>query len=144
MLFISPLQSLITDDNEKRPVGPALLAFFIFVVCGSAIFEIVQTLWSRTWWTRKCGIHGFRNQPRAQYFYSAMRNFIIWLFVVCVLRTKRLNADTRVNPSACMCSQPFFRLIYSSTFLQHSSRHVSFSYFLIKQHDLSRRRRGAT
>ena len=41
-------QSLITDDNEKRPVGPALLACFIFVVCGSAIFEIVQTLWSRT------------------------------------------------------------------------------------------------
>jgi len=28
--------------EEKSPVGPYLLALFIFVVCGSAIFEIIM------------------------------------------------------------------------------------------------------
>ncbi|XDA71382.1 hypothetical protein R6Z07F_001734 [Ovis aries] len=29
--------------EEKASVGPWLLALFIFVVCGSAIFQIIQT-----------------------------------------------------------------------------------------------------
>ncbi|GLH11747.1 hypothetical protein R5R35_010749 [Gryllus longicercus] len=30
--------------DDKYPVGPGLLAFFIFVVCGSAIFQIIQSI----------------------------------------------------------------------------------------------------
>ncbi|XP_056299153.1 stress-associated endoplasmic reticulum protein 1 [Pseudoliparis swirei] len=29
-------------NEEKSPVGPWLLALFVFVVCGSAIFQIIQ------------------------------------------------------------------------------------------------------
>uniref|UniRef100_A0A0L8FZE3 Stress-associated endoplasmic reticulum protein n=1 Tax=Octopus bimaculoides TaxID=37653 RepID=A0A0L8FZE3_OCTBM len=32
----------VTDD--KYPVGPWLLALFIFVVCGSAVFQIIQSI----------------------------------------------------------------------------------------------------
>ncbi|KAL3284666.1 hypothetical protein HHI36_018820 [Cryptolaemus montrouzieri] len=28
--------------NESSPVGPWLLALFIFVVCGSAVFQVIQ------------------------------------------------------------------------------------------------------
>lgn len=31
-------------QSEKYPVGPWLLALFIFVVCGSAIFQIIQSI----------------------------------------------------------------------------------------------------
>jgi hypothetical protein len=31
-------------EDEKYPVGPWLLALFIFVVCGSAIFQIIQSI----------------------------------------------------------------------------------------------------
>uniref|UniRef100_A0A673IFU9 Stress-associated endoplasmic reticulum protein n=1 Tax=Sinocyclocheilus rhinocerous TaxID=307959 RepID=A0A673IFU9_9TELE len=30
--------------EEKYPVGPWLLALFVFVVCGSAIFQIIQSI----------------------------------------------------------------------------------------------------
>uniref|UniRef100_A0A8C9KNQ5 Stress-associated endoplasmic reticulum protein n=1 Tax=Panthera tigris altaica TaxID=74533 RepID=A0A8C9KNQ5_PANTA len=30
--------------EEKASVGPWLLALFIFVVCGSAIFQIIQSI----------------------------------------------------------------------------------------------------
>ncbi|XP_072034807.1 stress-associated endoplasmic reticulum protein 2-like [Amphiura filiformis] len=30
--------------DEKYPVGPWLLALFIFVVCGSALFQIIQSI----------------------------------------------------------------------------------------------------
>ncbi|XP_046674195.1 stress-associated endoplasmic reticulum protein 2 [Homalodisca vitripennis] len=30
--------------DEKYPVGPWLLALFVFVVCGSAIFQIIQSI----------------------------------------------------------------------------------------------------
>ncbi|XP_018119296.1 stress-associated endoplasmic reticulum protein 1 [Xenopus laevis] len=30
--------------EEKSSVGPWLLALFIFVVCGSAIFQIIQSI----------------------------------------------------------------------------------------------------
>lgn len=30
--------------EDKYPVGPWLLALFIFVVCGSAIFQIIQSI----------------------------------------------------------------------------------------------------
>ncbi|KJE89932.1 hypothetical protein CAOG_01332 [Capsaspora owczarzaki ATCC 30864] len=33
-----------TRQDDKYPVGPAVLALFIFVVCGSAIFQIFQTV----------------------------------------------------------------------------------------------------
>uniref|UniRef100_A0A182KI25 Stress-associated endoplasmic reticulum protein n=1 Tax=Anopheles christyi TaxID=43041 RepID=A0A182KI25_9DIPT len=32
------------NSEEKYPVGPWLLALFIFVVCGSAIFQIIQSI----------------------------------------------------------------------------------------------------
>ena len=32
----------LPTNEDKAPVGPILLALFIFVVCGSAIFEIVM------------------------------------------------------------------------------------------------------
>uniref|UniRef100_T1KZG0 Stress-associated endoplasmic reticulum protein n=1 Tax=Tetranychus urticae TaxID=32264 RepID=T1KZG0_TETUR len=35
-------KTTLTDD--KYPVGPWLLALFIFVVCGSAIFQIIQSI----------------------------------------------------------------------------------------------------
>jgi len=31
-------------EDDKYPVGPWLLALFIFVVCGSAIFQIIQSI----------------------------------------------------------------------------------------------------
>uniref|UniRef100_A0A3Q4MBJ6 Stress-associated endoplasmic reticulum protein n=4 Tax=Percomorphaceae TaxID=1489872 RepID=A0A3Q4MBJ6_NEOBR len=31
-------------SQEKYPVGPWLLALFVFVVCGSAIFQIIQSI----------------------------------------------------------------------------------------------------
>uniref|UniRef100_A0A670J5Y9 Stress-associated endoplasmic reticulum protein n=2 Tax=Podarcis TaxID=42163 RepID=A0A670J5Y9_PODMU len=33
-----------TPQEEKAPVGPWLLALFVFVVCGSAIFQIIQSI----------------------------------------------------------------------------------------------------
>ncbi|CBY31726.1 unnamed protein product [Oikopleura dioica] len=35
------VQKTRNHKPEKYPVGPWLLALFIFVVCGSAIFEII-------------------------------------------------------------------------------------------------------
>ncbi|XP_039602995.1 stress-associated endoplasmic reticulum protein 1 [Polypterus senegalus] len=32
------------DQEDKSPVGPWLLALFVFVVCGSAIFQIIQSI----------------------------------------------------------------------------------------------------
>jgi len=31
-------------EQEKYPVGPWLLGLFLFVVCGSAIFQIIQSI----------------------------------------------------------------------------------------------------
>ncbi|GLV43223.1 uncharacterized protein CBL_14098 [Carabus blaptoides fortunei] len=31
-------------QEEAYPVGPWLLALFIFVVCGSAVFQIIQSI----------------------------------------------------------------------------------------------------
>ena len=47
ILLISRVKLLKNDfqlptNEDKAPVGPILLALFIFVVCGSAIFEIVM------------------------------------------------------------------------------------------------------
>jgi hypothetical protein len=36
------VKTTLTPVEEKSPVGPYLLALFIFVVCGSAIFEIIM------------------------------------------------------------------------------------------------------
>ncbi|CRK97154.1 CLUMA_CG010551, isoform A [Clunio marinus] len=32
------------NGDEKLSVGPWLLALFLFVVCGSAIFQIIQSI----------------------------------------------------------------------------------------------------
>lgn len=37
-------------NEEKSPVGPWLLALFVFVVCGSAIFQIIQSIRQGMWW----------------------------------------------------------------------------------------------
>lgn len=34
----------LKPSEEKYPVGPALLALFVFVVCGSAVFQIIQSI----------------------------------------------------------------------------------------------------
>ncbi|XP_078693181.1 stress-associated endoplasmic reticulum protein 2-like isoform X2 [Branchiostoma floridae x Branchiostoma belcheri] len=34
----------LMPKEEKSPVGPWLLALFIFVVCGSAVFEIISKI----------------------------------------------------------------------------------------------------
>jgi hypothetical protein len=31
-------------QDDKYPVGPGLLGLFIFVVCGSAVFQIIQSI----------------------------------------------------------------------------------------------------
>uniref|UniRef100_A0A1X7VM12 Stress-associated endoplasmic reticulum protein n=1 Tax=Amphimedon queenslandica TaxID=400682 RepID=A0A1X7VM12_AMPQE len=36
----------LKPTEDKSPIGPYLLAFIIFVVCGSAIFQIVQSIWA--------------------------------------------------------------------------------------------------
>uniref|UniRef100_A0A8D0B318 Stress-associated endoplasmic reticulum protein n=1 Tax=Salvator merianae TaxID=96440 RepID=A0A8D0B318_SALMN len=38
------LHRTATPQEEKAPVGPWLLALFVFVVCGSAIFQIIQSI----------------------------------------------------------------------------------------------------
>ena len=44
-IFKRGLITPTADKNEgKSPVGPWLLALFIFVVCGSAVFEIVRSI----------------------------------------------------------------------------------------------------
>jgi len=34
----------LKNNEEKYPVGPWMLALFVFVVCGSAIFQIIQSI----------------------------------------------------------------------------------------------------
>nr|XP_033814633.1 stress-associated endoplasmic reticulum protein 1 isoform X1 [Geotrypetes seraphini] len=46
-LGAGPVPSTVPPRNaqeEKSSVGPWLLALFIFVVCGSAIFQIIQSI----------------------------------------------------------------------------------------------------
>eukprot|EP00794_Sanderia_malayensis_P010787 gene10787-11941_t len=31
-------------NEDKYPVGPVLLGLFLFVVCGSAVFQIIQSI----------------------------------------------------------------------------------------------------
>ncbi|XP_032827718.1 stress-associated endoplasmic reticulum protein 2-like [Petromyzon marinus] len=31
-------------QEERLPVSPALIALFVFVVCGSAVFQIIQSV----------------------------------------------------------------------------------------------------
>ncbi|KAM8748466.1 stress-associated endoplasmic reticulum protein 2 isoform 1-T1 [Acanthopagrus schlegelii] len=38
------VQQVQRPQEEKYPVGPWLLALFVFVVCGSAIFQIIQSI----------------------------------------------------------------------------------------------------
>ncbi|KAG5286158.1 stress-associated endoplasmic reticulum protein 1 [Sardina pilchardus] len=37
-------KSTKSNSDDKVSVGPWLLALFIFVVCGSAIFQIIQSI----------------------------------------------------------------------------------------------------
>jgi len=34
----------LKQEEDKLPVGPWLLGLFIFVVCGSAIFQLIQSI----------------------------------------------------------------------------------------------------
>lgn len=43
MIMMNSLSFQKSKDNQY-PVGPWLLALFIFVVCGSAIFQIIQSI----------------------------------------------------------------------------------------------------
>jgi Ribosome associated membrane protein RAMP4 len=44
LLIANASMHLQKAAEEKYPVGPWLLALFIFVVCGSAIFQIIQSI----------------------------------------------------------------------------------------------------
>ena len=35
----------LQQNESKYPVGPWLIGLFIFVVCGSAIFQLIQSIW---------------------------------------------------------------------------------------------------
>jgi len=39
------IKSAQKPPDEKYPVGPWLLGLFVFVVCGSAIFQLIQSIW---------------------------------------------------------------------------------------------------
>jgi len=39
------IKSTQKPPDEKYPVGPWLLGLFVFVVCGSAIFQLIQSIW---------------------------------------------------------------------------------------------------
>jgi len=34
----------LKPSEDKYPVGPWMLALFVFVVCGSAVFQIIQSI----------------------------------------------------------------------------------------------------
>jgi len=34
----------LKSAEDKMPVGPWMLALFVFVVCGSAVFQIIQSI----------------------------------------------------------------------------------------------------
>ncbi|XP_074658470.1 stress-associated endoplasmic reticulum protein 2-like [Tubulanus polymorphus] len=34
----------LKQNEDKYPVGPWLIALFVFIVCGSAIFQIIQSI----------------------------------------------------------------------------------------------------
>ena len=34
-----------SKDTDKYPVSPELIALFVFVVIGSAVFQIIQSVW---------------------------------------------------------------------------------------------------
>ncbi|XP_013419683.1 stress-associated endoplasmic reticulum protein 2 [Lingula anatina] len=34
----------LKPEEDKYPVGPWLIALFVFVVCGSAVFQIIQSI----------------------------------------------------------------------------------------------------
>jgi len=34
----------LKPEEDKLPVGPWLLGLFIFVVCGSAVFQLIQSI----------------------------------------------------------------------------------------------------
>jgi len=38
------IPTTLKNADEKYPVGPWLLALFVFVVCGSAVFQIIQSI----------------------------------------------------------------------------------------------------
>jgi hypothetical protein len=37
--------SKMSKKDDKYPVSPELIALFLFVVIGSAVFQIVQSIW---------------------------------------------------------------------------------------------------
>jgi len=47
-----------SKKDDAYPVSPELIALFLFVVIGSAVFQIVQSIWMAAWfWTieEECG-----------------------------------------------------------------------------------------
>ena len=36
--------TVTNKEDNKTPVGPWLLGLFLFVVCGSAVFQIIQSI----------------------------------------------------------------------------------------------------
>jgi len=44
-------KSLVKTEEGKSPAAPWLIGLFVFVVCGSAVFEIIRYV-KMGWWTR--------------------------------------------------------------------------------------------
>merc|ERR1712116_100861 len=40
-----PSTPQMRKENDKYPVSPELIALFVFVVIGSAVFQIIQSVW---------------------------------------------------------------------------------------------------
>merc|ERR1711935_921623 len=40
-----------SKEGDKYPVSPELIALFVFVVIGSAVFQIIQSVWMSGPWT---------------------------------------------------------------------------------------------
>lgn len=73
-------------QDEKAAVGPWLLALFVFVVCGSAIFQIIQSIRMGMWRV----IHGFPLQTWLKiiipiYLFNLLKVFYFSAEVSCAL-----------------------------------------------------------
>ena len=65
--FCVAFYTLQKAQEEKNPVGPWLLGLFVFVVCGSAVFQIIQSIWMAKMWFDK-------NNKKKKTQYNDMKN----------------------------------------------------------------------
>jgi len=54
-------KSLVKTEEGKSPAAPWLIGLFVFVVCGSAVFEIIRYV-KMGWWTLVTGRRALSNR----------------------------------------------------------------------------------